>query len=241
MLRIAICDDNQEFANHEASIITRHDSDACVDLYPSGEDLLNIGEKIREYDLILLDYEMKGLTGFETAEIIRKRYASTVNVAFVTVFYDFSRAGYKYDALRYLVKQENTFEAELIDLIDIVSSRKCEQPQEVTIKFVDGVATVDIRRIIYAETEGHYILVTVDSNSSAITRKIRGKIKDFTWLSSFTPIRKGTVVNMQYVTEINKMNMLELGCNNKKVAGLLIAQSYRKSVMLQYLKSGEQF
>ena len=240
MLRIAICDDNNDFARHEANIISRHFLDAQIDLYSSGEDFLTKVKQINTYDLVLLDYDMKGLTGFEVAEIIRSRFPQEVEIAFVTVFYDFSRAGYKYNALRYLVKQESTFEEELIDLVIIVDQKKTNKKTEVTIKFVDGTRTVDVNRIIYAETEGHYVLITIDSNSTPITRKVRGKISDFHFLDSFTAIRKGAVVNMQYVNEINKMNMIELKCGGLRVGQFLIARNYSKAVMLEFLKKGEQ-
>ena len=61
-MRIAICDDEQSTLMTLSDFInkTYHDMDMLVERYSSGESLLNTVEKEkRNYDLLLLDIEMK--------------------------------------------------------------------------------------------------------------------------------------------------------------------------------------
>ena len=112
MIRIALCDDQQSFLELGKGIIERYLTQRSIDfqcdIYISGEDLLSQGEAISKYNSFILDYKMDGLTGFETALEIYGVYPNA-KIAFATNYYDFTREGYKYNAVRYLVKQEETF------------------------------------------------------------------------------------------------------------------------------------
>ena len=102
MFRLVLCDDNKEFLEYEYDIAQKHLQTLNVDYeiqkYMSGLSIL--GVDLSNVDLVLLDYEMEGINGFETAKVIGEKY-NNVNIAFVTVFYEFSREGYKFDAIRY--------------------------------------------------------------------------------------------------------------------------------------------
>ncbi|MCQ2483245.1 MAG: response regulator, partial [Clostridia bacterium] len=95
MFNIAFVDDNTDFLNTEIIIAKNYllskNINFKISEFKSGIDLLN-HQEISSFDLILLDYEMEGMTGFETARLIRKNNYN-VPIAFVTVFYEFSREG----------------------------------------------------------------------------------------------------------------------------------------------------
>ena len=72
MFRIALCDDNKQFLNYEKSIIDHYMIEekiyAICDAFLSGENLISLGAAIKKYNLFILDYDMEGLTGFDTAK-----------------------------------------------------------------------------------------------------------------------------------------------------------------------------
>ena len=117
MFRIALCDDNKDFLYIERKIIHEYFSsvgEQCTcDLYTSGVDLISVDNNLSDYDLFLLDYEMDDMNGFATANRIHDIYPQS-KIAFSTVFYDFTREGYKHHAVRYLVKGEESFKDEAL-------------------------------------------------------------------------------------------------------------------------------
>ena len=78
MFRIALCDDNRSFLEYERVIVCDYLTERNVvcqcDVFISGEELLAKGVLIKNYDLFILDYDMDGLTGFETAREIYEIY-----------------------------------------------------------------------------------------------------------------------------------------------------------------------
>ena len=139
MFRIALCDDNLSFLEYESVIIRGYLTEkevACqCDAFISGEELLAKGILIKNYDLFILDYDMDGLTGFEAARKIYEIYPDA-KIAFATNYYDFTREGYRYNAVRYLVKQEKTFESELKECIDLLFEK--EPKKTIVMELRDG-------------------------------------------------------------------------------------------------------
>ena len=68
-MKIAICDDEKEIRESLRKILEEYKEPfEQIDLYTSGEELL---EYDRNYDLLFLDIDMKGINGIETARKIR--------------------------------------------------------------------------------------------------------------------------------------------------------------------------
>lgn len=222
MFTIAICDDNQDFINHELSIVSEYLTTKKIEhqirTFDTGLSLLK-DKSINTYDLILLDYEMEGLTGFETAEIIRKKNDKTC-IAFVTVFLEFAREGYKFDAIRYLVKTETTFKNELIDCIDKALHIHNEHINNIkTIEFVERTLTIDISNIVFIKAEGHYLVFHILENCNMKCYKKRDKMQNILNILSdndtFAIIRKGLLINMKYIRSFDKKGIITLLAENK--------------------------
>ena len=84
MYRIAICDDDVDFLNQFNKFIQDvipQSEEVTIDQFQSGEELL---EKFAaNYDIIILDREMEGLSGSETAIKLREQ-DDTFILAFCT-------------------------------------------------------------------------------------------------------------------------------------------------------------
>ena len=248
MFRLAICDDNNDFIQYECKIINAYfekmNEELKISTYNSGYLLLS-DEKISEYDLILLDYDMEGINGFETAKKLRE-LTQTVNLAFVTVHYDFSREGYRFDALRYLVKQESTFEDELIDCINKAIKLQSTKTINTTkaYKFVDGTKTVDTNCIVFIVSSKHYLDFYIDTGSKVVKEKLRSPLdKIVPDLHNFAKIRQSTIVNFKYVTSISN-DFISVGTNSGYSNKLQIADSRVDSVLssyLEYMETGNVF
>ena len=108
VLRIGICDDSQDArmtlcAELEGLLDSRGADYRCFE-FSSGAGLLNWLEKHPgELDLVLLDIEMPGVDGMETARRLRQRDEG-LQLVFVTGYSDYVYDGYSVGALGYLLK-----------------------------------------------------------------------------------------------------------------------------------------
>lgn len=210
MFRIALCDDNLSFLEYEKSIIEKYLTDCSVDFqcdtYSSGEALLRKGDAIKKYNLFILDYDMNGLSGFETALKIYEVFPGA-KIAFATNYYDFTREGYRYNAVRYLVKLENTFVNELIECVGYVLNAK--PPKTILLELSDGVLEVAIDDIIYIRSEKHYIEYTI-SNKENIYCGRRCSLDDaqVELPDYFVRVHQRYIVNLKNATQVKRYEII---------------------------------
>lgn len=101
-MKIGICDDEKEIRAMLRDKVQSLYPKADIILYASGEELL-VGELP---DILLLDIQMKGKSGIETAKELR-RMGGQVIIIFVTAIEDYVFQAFDVDALHYLVKPFN--------------------------------------------------------------------------------------------------------------------------------------
>ncbi len=108
MLRIGICDDSAEarltLRTQAERLLAQRAVECAVFEFSSGEGLLGwFSRHAGELDLVLLDIEMGGISGMETAKALREKDDSLL-IAFVTGYTDYVFDGYSVGALGYIVK-----------------------------------------------------------------------------------------------------------------------------------------
>ncbi len=105
--RIALCDDDLTQAqslNRQVAAWARQTSAQCsVEIFPSGEALLFARETAGDWDILLLDVEMPGMTGLDLARRLRAEGCRS-EMVFITSHFEFVGEGYEVDALHYLIK-----------------------------------------------------------------------------------------------------------------------------------------
>ena len=107
MLRIALCDDEQEARDQlrfqlEKSLYETDEE--IVYEFSSGETAIRwLKKHPGEIDLLFLDVEMKEMTGMEAAERIRE-FDKTILLVFVTGYSEYVFDGYRTGALDYVMK-----------------------------------------------------------------------------------------------------------------------------------------
>lgn len=226
MIRIALCDDQLSFLELEKNIIERYLSEKKVefqcDLFISGEELLSRGEIVNKYNLFILDYEMDGLTGFETAREIFNLYPQA-KIAFATNYYDFTREGYKYNAVRYLVKQEETFNAELIECVDYIL--KSEPQKTILLELSNGKYEMIIDDIVYIKSEKHYVeYILKDDNSAFYVRRcsLDDALKELP--EYFIRIHQRYIINLKHSVQLKRYE-LTVRDSGKEITKLPVARN----------------
>lgn len=128
MIRVAICDDDIIFVHYlEDRLREVGLSDSEVEFYEylSGEELISEFKNNIDYDLLILDVQMGGMNGNQTAQKFREKYLNTILV-FCSGVYKPTPASFKVTPFRYFLKQysKETMVRELKDVVEIVKSRK---------------------------------------------------------------------------------------------------------------------
>ncbi len=101
MLRIAVCDDDERVLGRTLDLLKHYERVPLqVDGYLSGEALLAAG---KVYDILLLDIDMGGLDGIETARRIRA-VDKEVKLIYITNYSDYTIFAFAVHAFAYLLK-----------------------------------------------------------------------------------------------------------------------------------------
>ena len=107
-MRIAICDDEEQFRAGLRALITKliGDLDPEINSFHDGHDLLAEFDR-KPYDIVFLDIEMPEMDGITLARTLRSR-SSEVLIVFLTGHVEYAIEGYEVNALRYLTKPVTT-------------------------------------------------------------------------------------------------------------------------------------
>lgn len=195
-LKIAICDDEQIICEHIKSQLISINPDYNIMIFNSGEQLLTIEKKI---DLILLDIEMEGLTGMETANLLRRRKNNEL-IIFLTSHAEYMSDAFKVRAFRFLnkpIKLEKFNEA-IYEAEKAISNRV-----KVSVNRNGKSQFINIQDVIYFEAngDGTYIYTKYDVLTS--NRQLKEWL-DKLGNTHFFQIHRSYIVALRYVNKINK-------------------------------------
>ncbi|GAA0866451.1 LytTR family DNA-binding domain-containing protein [Paraclostridium tenue] len=202
-IKIAICDD--EYI-HRKILIKYIEKLFLSELYEvlefsSGEELL--GNYPRKLDILLLDIQMLGINGLETAKKIRL-FDTNVTIIFTTAISDFMQEGYEVRAFRYLLKpiKYSDFSKHLIQCKNEILNNK---EKYISIKEIDEGKTIiiPVNSILYVEMECRITLIHTDSK----IYKTRESIKNFEnelKKYSFYRCHRAYLINLYKISSIGK-------------------------------------
>lgn len=205
-MRIAICDDEKEIRELLAEKSAKLYPKADISLWQSGEELLAAKEKP---DILLLDIQMQGKDGMETARELRKRDQAVI-IIFVTALDDFVFQAFDVGAFHYLVKpfDDGKFAEVLRGAVRQLEDRermadngsRGEAPDLVITTGGEHI-TVNISDIIYAEVfDRKIILHTIDEDI-----EYYGKMKELEAKAGaeFYRTHRSFLVNFGFVRKYN--------------------------------------
>lgn len=216
MINIAICDDEINIINKTKKLIQDYDKeDIDIYVYESGEELINSD---KEFHIIFLDIDMKGLDGIETAKKLRE-YDKKVKIIYVTNYTDYTYSAFSVHAFGYLVKPLN--KKELHNQLDEALSYTEEISKNLEFITSDGVIRVDTNSIYYFEYEQRKVIMKTIDKNYVLKKKISeiGKdIQDY----GFEMPHKSFVVNLYNIKTIK-------GYDVHMMDGSVIPLSQKKS------------
>lgn len=201
-MKIAICDDESLFIKRLSTLIldylTKRAFPCEICTFGSGEELIQSEEM---FDIIFLDIQMSGMSGIQTAEILRRR-TSKFTLVFISAFMEFAPQGYEVQAFRYLIKSdlEGSFPACMKAVLRHMGIHR----KRVTYLFVDGEYSLYTDDIIYIESRRHVALFHT-ATPTRIELRLYEKLDNIQQTlpaDEFVRIHKSFLLNLHYLDQV---------------------------------------
>ena len=210
MVKIAVCDDEQEMTDYISKKLREYYPGECeIKSYVDGEYLL--AESRREhFDAFFLDIGMPRLNGMDLAEKIRDN-DQYVKIIFVTNKNELAHMGYIYNAFRFVRKSELDYE--LCETAKSLYKYFSSHDEYIKFKTPTGEITRAVNNIKYFEGNGHFVIIAHDEGEDLVNGpmiKYENRVKNM----GFIRIHKGYIVNVRYICSIEK-NVVKLICGTE--------------------------
>ena len=203
MIRVAIVEDNLAYVQQLQDYILQYEQESgnklSITVYEDGEDI--VANYRPDFDIILMDIEMRFMNGMTAAECIRK-VDEEVNIIFITNVAQYAIRGYAVNALDYLLKPVSYF-AFSQRLDRAVVRRKKKEKTYLIARTRNVLKKVFVGDIYYIESQGHNILihtieevVPTSGTLKGIEEKLSGRY--------FSRCNNGYLVNLEYVDRIQE-------------------------------------
>lgn len=203
MIEIAIVDDEESYVSTLKEYLLRYEKESgnhfSISTYSDGDELL---QDFRcQFDMILLDIQMKFLNGMSTAEEIRKQ-DQKVLIMFITNMMDYAIKGYEVDALDYVVKpiEYFSFSQKIERGIQRLEKKK---GYEISVNIPAGLKRVSSDDIYYIESNGHQLNFHTIDGQFATRAKMQDYDDDLSQHGFFRS-NKGYLVNLKYVDGVEE-------------------------------------
>lgn len=204
-VHFAICDDNNIDSNYVSNLVNKWANERKyqinIDIFDSAEAFLFHYDGNKDYDILLLDIEMKKMDGVTLAREIRKTNKS-VQIVFITGYSDYIADGYDVEALHYLMKLLK--EEKLFVVLDRAVNRIIQNEKYLLLNYYDETIRIPLHEIVYIEVDRNY--VTIHSNQDYTIKKTLGEIeKELD--KRFFRIGRSVIVNLKYISRVTKTDV----------------------------------
>ncbi len=198
MVNLAIVEDEDLYAKQLIEFVERFQKESGnyfkITRFKDGDEIVH-GFKC-QFDIILMDIEMKLMDGMTAAEEIRKLDQEVV-IMFITNMTSYAIRGYQVDALDYVLKPVSYFAfSQKLDraLLRIKKSGS----NIISIEMPSGVKKLDVDNIFYIESQGHNLIFYTGTGEFTIRARLSDYEKELSGYDFFRS-NKGYLVNLKYV------------------------------------------
>lgn len=227
MFKIDICDDEQLWIDKARDIIGEFFKDKQeieLNFYDNSKDLINKIITKKEYsDIVILDIDMPGMNGFETARILKDTYPDII-LLFYTSHEQYVFEAFQFQPFRYIRKAYAETEIKLA-LEAVWNIIECSNEKYITLKGTDETINVKISEIMYFETNKRRCDVHLKDGNTINVRKTIKELYSEVDSVGFVMIHSGAVVNVRY---IKSYSSYDITLNNGE--RLVVGRNHIKSV-----------
>ena len=195
-------------------------------------------------DIIFLDIEMPGQTGFDLLAQLK----SIPIVVFCTAYDQYALEAFETNSIDYLVKpvkleriektiqklknfDKNRSSEDILKVLKEITNRKeVKKMTSITVKKNDRLIFIKLEEVAFFEAENNYTTINCESGNYLSTESISSlehKLPD-----NFLRIHRGILINKDYVNDIQKYfnSRFVITLNNKKQSSITSGRSYNEEI-----------
>ena len=197
MLKIAVCDDDWQMLSKMREYLEDFAKLFRISLYSSGEELLASGEN---FQFIFLDIDMKGMSGIDTARILRRKDRKA-KIIYVTAYEDFRDYAFSVHAFAYLVKPVSREKIREILREALEYTETQESCPVLCFKTLNGLMDIGVRDIYYFEYQSRKLRMATASEELWIQDSIRHMYERMAPFDFLMP-HKSFIVNPYHIRNL---------------------------------------
>ena len=208
-LKIAICDDEQNQIEYLSGVVSawtsknRHVTE--IRTYSSAKSFLFDYSEEKDFDILLLDIEMPEMNGVELAKTVR-RENSTIQIIFITGYYEYFSDGFDVSALHYLIKPAD--ERKLLPVLDRAVGNLTYRQRSVLLTSSDGDVKVSLADIYYVESQNVHVAVHTVSGVYRSRISLSKFVEQLD--ETFIKVHRSYIVGLKYVKKISRTDITML-------------------------------
>lgn len=218
MIKAIIIDDEKHCSDNLQWMLQQYCPDVHVAaVCKDANEGLNEIQK-QQPQLVFLDVEMPGMTGFEMLE---KLPAINFEIIFTTAFNQYAIRAIRFGALDYLIKPID--KDELLAAIDKVVKHTTNESlkqltallthirksndlsfQKIALPTIHGYELVPLNNIMYCESKSNYTNIHLNNGQQILVSKTLKDIEDLLNMQPFFRLHNSYLVNLQYAIRYTK-------------------------------------
>lgn len=209
-MRFAIIDDEPTWRNRARQIINKLflEEDNCIKAYENGESFL---AEPREYDVVIIDVEMNGIDGFETAKRYKLVFPESI-IIILTTHSELMEYGYVVNAIRYVDKSK--IDEKLLEALNAAKKTVDLQERIMFELTLYGEVMIRLKDIIYVEADHRNVIIhTRQDNYSCQETLVT--VEDKLVGKGFFRCHRGYLVSLDNVVDFDNSTITM--CNGEKV------------------------
>lgn len=206
---VYLCDDNQTFvediANRIKSILSI-DREFEIVKFTDGQSLISQWSK-QFADVVFLDIDMPGISGFEVAEKLQSSKKNAL-IIFVTSHEDMVYQSWKYQPFWFVRKSHmEDLNVVLPRLLVKVDAEYEKQNNFFNLRGENCVVELDINSLMYIESFKHNIIIYNKNDNKQVRCKISDAEKQLFPLN-IVRVQNGVLVNCRFISKITSREVI---------------------------------
>lgn len=201
-MKALIVDDERLARNELTRLLEKFPEIEIIGEAANGEEAIEKIETLNP-DLVFLDIQMPGMTGFEVLEHLHV----VPNVIFVTAYDEYALKAFEVNALDYVLKPveltrlEKAIEKVLVEAQENKNEDKLTRDSQIFIKDGEKCWFVKLENVRMFESEGNYVRLYFDNSKPMILKSLNNLEKRLNEKEFFRISRK-YIINLNWIDKV---------------------------------------